>query len=43
MIIELGCGDKPRFKDSVKVDTRNIPEVDIVADFNEPLPIAQNQ
>ena len=43
MIIELGCGDKPRVKDSIKVYTRNIPDVDIVADFNKSLPIAQNQ
>lgn len=38
-IIELGCGDKPRFKNSVKADTRSLPNIDIVADFNKPLPI----
>lgn len=38
-IIEIGCGDKPRLKDSIKVDARNFPNIDIVTDLNKPLPI----
>lgn len=42
-IAELGCGDKPRFEHSIKVDTRNLPNIDIIADFNKPLPIESDK
>lgn len=36
-VIELGGGDKPRFRPNV--DVRWVPFVDIIADFNHELPI----
>lgn len=40
-VIELGGGERPHFRPNV--DVREKPNVDIVADFNEPLPIESNK
>lgn len=39
-VIELGGGDNPYFRPNV--DVRSGPTVDVVADFNQPLPLTDN-
>ncbi len=40
-VIELGGGDRPYFRPNL--DVRSGTSIDIVADFNEPLPIPENE
>jgi len=40
-VIELGGGDRPYFRPNL--DIRSGTSIDIVADFNEPLPIPDNE
>ena len=38
-ILELGCGEVPLFEKSKKIDIANLPNLDMVHDLNNPIPI----
>ena len=40
-VLELGCGEVPLFKNSVKIDIANLSTLDLIHDLNEPIPLKE--